>query len=119
MFYAMKKNESPKDFSVSCDCGCGSHINFLFDADCEWANISLSESIFYTEQKTIRNIIKDRIKLAWYCPRGKGFHFFDIMPTPEQWKEFKKAVNNVDMSKRLEDNKKLLTVALNMEDNKK
>lgn len=107
MFLVPKEKEAKKDFSISCDCGCGSHIDFNFDTDLDWVNINLSEGIFYTEQKTIRSIIKDRIKLAWYCLRGKGFHFFDVMMTPEQWEEFKKAVNNVDMNKRLADSKKI------------
>lgn len=82
---------------VHCSCCCedGFVINFDFSEEYGYATISTVAAGFYTKYGGPFQIIKDRIKSAWFMLTGKEYLLHEIMLNKTQWNEFVEAVNKV------------------------
>lgn len=98
-------NEESKEFVVMCDCGCSSGMHFKFGYDFFGKDrngkdvseyyISLVHSRFYCESTKWRYTFKEKLKKIWYILRNKDYYYAEICLSPQEWEEFKKAVNKV------------------------
>jgi hypothetical protein len=88
-----------EDLLLQCDCGC-SMLNisqFEYGGD---VTISHYTSSFYSNQETLLDKFKDRIKLIWYIIIGKKYCFFDVIISDKaDIEKFKNMVKNIDISK--------------------
>ena len=90
-----KKDKDEKVVIATCNCGCHSEIHItktifeheVADIPDEYA-ITLHNSKFDEEQVGIFDIIKRRLKRAWYNLRGKDYVYMEILFTDKELDEF-------------------------------
>ena len=77
-------NKKVKQIIIGCECGCEQAINIVRYED-EIDNkilydyyITVTSGLFYERQRGIWQIIKSRIKAAWYMLRGKEYLLCDV-----------------------------------------
>lgn len=83
-----------------CNCGCGEGfvIKFCFEYDDDdRVYISTVTPGFYAHQCGFLERIKRRIKSAWFMLCGKEFYLHEIVLDREQWHEFVKSVNKIEI----------------------
>lgn len=89
IFY--NKNNKEQDIEkeviiITCNCGCEEQLSIKKYEDNDYY-ISISSGKFYSEQRGIWKTIKNRLKNAWLCLRGKEYRLCDINITDNQLKE--------------------------------
>lgn len=79
--------------TMFCKCGCGNGIIIKADDDKDWGvSLQLVSDNFYTNQKNIHTMIKEKWKRLWSVLRNKEYCYFDILIEPSELKEFKEFV---------------------------
>lgn len=106
----MKKNEEKvNNIKTECSCGCCTlkieEIENYTDDEIQILQLPKSKkydyslqiliNTFYSKQRGIIKIIKDRIKLIWYILLGKDYLLNDIILTKEQAEEFNKSLQRL------------------------
>lgn len=57
--------------------------------------ISISTQEFYSKQRGIMQIIKDRLKFVWFALSGKEYRLMELILTEEDFSKFKELVNEM------------------------
>lgn len=87
---ATLKSNDNKEMIITCRCGCDEGIKVkieeFFDDYCYQTYIS---GIFYKEQAGLL----DKIKKIWAIIRNKDFYYSEIIMSREDFKEYKKWIN--------------------------
>lgn len=78
------ENCDEKEIICTCDCNCGSQIKITKFNTEDTYNLSIGSELFYSEQKGLFNIIKTRIKRAFYDLIGKTYLYTDICLSKQQ-----------------------------------
>ena len=86
-------NDNAKKVLVQCDRGIETLAFEKFGSGCF---LSILLEAFYSEQDTVIDKIKNRIKMAWFILRGKGYRLMEIYLPEEGLKELKEAINSMD-----------------------
>lgn len=88
-----------EDLYLQCHCGC-SMLNISQFKDGGDVAISHYTSSFYSNQDTMFDRFKDRIKLIWYIVIGKKYCFFDVIISDKaDIEKFKNMIKGIDLSK--------------------
>ena len=80
-----------------CRCGCGDGFVIKFRHYCDQTHIYLETitSGFYSRQNGFFQIIKFRIKAAWFMLTGKEYLLHEIMLDKREWNRYVDEVNKV------------------------
>ena len=101
IFYNSEKEDSHKQektIIVTCNCGCEDQINikkYDYGEDDKDYYITISSGKFYSEQRGIWRTIKNRLKNAWLCLRGKEYRLCDLNVTQDQLKQLSKNIEDI------------------------
>lgn len=80
-------------FIIDCGCGCSMLRIDVFDDEPQFKTVILSHHVSSFYSKNIFEIIKNRIKGAWFFLSGKGFHLYDVVIEGKDWDKFVEFVN--------------------------
>ena len=95
---AVLKNKDGTELLVSCNCGCeqGVHIRVDKEDNDMYFLMTYTNGNWYSDQnKTVRAVIREKLKKIWCIIRNKDFHYSDISMTSKDFQEFKEYINNI------------------------
>jgi hypothetical protein len=95
---AVLKNKDGTELLVSCDCGCeqGVHIRVDKEDSDMYFLMTYTNGNWYVDQnKTVRAVIREKLKKIWCIIRNKDFHYSDISMTSKDFQEFKEYINSI------------------------
>jgi len=96
-----------KNFIVNCHCGCQDGLEFRFEREDDsvkghedkgvtYYYISVCTSKWDAEQDHGFARFKYNLRKIWSILCGKDFYYSELVLTPEEWKQFKEKVNEVE-----------------------
>jgi hypothetical protein len=95
---AVLRNKDSTELFVSCDCGCeqGVHLRIDKEDNDMYFLMTYTNGNWYADQdKTVRAVIREKMKKIWCIIRNKDFHYSDISMTPKDFQEFKEYINSI------------------------
>lgn len=95
---AVLRNKDNTELLISCDCGCeqGVHIRVdKEDNDMYFLMTYINGDWGINQNKTVRAVIREKLKKIWCIIRNKDFHYSDISMTPKDFQEFKEYINSI------------------------
>ena len=95
---AVLRNKDGTELFISCDCGCeqGVHIRVDKEDNDMYFLMTYTNGNWYSDQnKTVRTVIREKLKKIWCIIKNKDFHYSDISMTPKDFQEFKEYINSI------------------------
>ena len=95
---AVLRNKDGTELLVSCNCGCeqGVHIRVDKEDNDMYFLMTYTNGNWYSNQnKTVRAVIREKLKKIWCIIRNKDFHYSDISMTSKDFQEFKEYINSI------------------------
>jgi hypothetical protein len=92
------RNKDNTELLISCDCGCeqGVHIRIDKEDNDMYFLMTYINGNWYSDQnKTVRAVIREKLKKIWCIIRNKDFHYSDINMTSKDFQEFKEYINSI------------------------
>lgn len=88
------------DIYMNCHCGCGQGLKVIVEKDNfddSYVFIEFFSSNFYhTQDMSILNVIKTKLKKIWYIIRNKDYCYSEILLTKVDFDKFRNALNKVE-----------------------
>lgn len=103
---AILKTKDNSELIATCDCGCDNGLHIRIDLD-SISGIPKEEETFcyatilsgnwYRDQgKTLRYIIKDKLKKIWAIIRNKDFYYSEVCMSREDFEVFREYIDEVE-----------------------
>ena len=88
------------DIYIDCGCGCGRGLKVIVDKDdYEDSDVILvffSSDFNHTQNMSIFNVIKTKLKKIWYIIRNKDYCYSEILLTGKEFDEFRNHLNKIN-----------------------
>jgi hypothetical protein len=89
-------NNDKSEIIIQCDCGL-EHIKIIQNAEEPYPTeyyLDFMISEFYTEQKSILGLIKNRIKILWHILTKGIYQYQEIILNEEEFRNLKEIIKN-------------------------
>lgn len=98
---AVLKNSDGTELLVDCSCGCNDGFRFRIDKmDYDYyCFMSYTNGAFYRDQEdTFWRVLRKKLKKIWAIIRNKDYYYGEVVMTKDDFEEFRKYINAVEIS---------------------